>query len=322
MALPSGGVMDFSNLPGARRAAAANQPTPPTVPGEAPRAPEGTRVRVPSLVLSVDEARLEQVAQVSTVLPVILEVFQAGVPESEQLSPVLEQEIRNRGGRLLLGRIDVATSRDLIAALRVSAVPTVLALIGGRPMGLFSGAIAPQQLTEVFDELLAIAQQQGLNGIAVPEGEGDAAAEPAEPAEPPLPPLHQEAYDAIERRDYDAAIDAYKRALAEQPADAMAKAGLAQVSLLRRLQGKSMAAIRDAAAAAPRDVQAQLDVADLDVSGGHFFDAFDRLLTMFPTLDEPDKTTVRTRLLELFEVVGAEDPEVIKARRRLTSLLF
>jgi putative thioredoxin len=58
------------------------------------------------------------------------------------------------------------------------------------------------------------------------------------------------------------------------------------------------------------------------VSGGHLEDAFDRLLTLFPTLDADGKTAVRTRMLDFFEIAGAEDPRVIAARRRLTGLLY
>ena len=85
---------------------------------------------------------------------------------------------------------------------------------------------------------------------------------------------------------------------------------------------ETLDAIRNAAAAAPDDLGAQLDVADLDLSGGHIDDAFDRLLTLFPKLDADGKRAVRERLVELFEVVGTDDPRVIAARRRLTNLLY
>jgi putative thioredoxin len=94
------------------------------------------------------------------------------------------------------------------------------------------------------------------------------------------------------------------------------------VSLLHRLDGASLDEIRSAAASGPDNVEAQLAVADLDVSGGHLDDAFDRLLSLFPTLDADGKNAVRTRLLEFFEIAGAEDPRVVAARRRLTGLLY
>lgn len=70
------------------------------------------------------------------------------------------------------------------------------------------------------------------------------------------------------------------------------------------------------------DVEAQLSVADLDVSGGHVEDAFARLLDVFPSLDAAGRDAVRVRLLEFFEIVGGEDERVAAARRALTSLMF
>jgi putative thioredoxin len=124
------------------------------------------------------------------------------------------------------------------------------------------------------------------------------------------------------RGDFDAAITEYKTAIAQDPRDQLAVAGLAQVSLLARLRDVTATDVRAAAAAAPSDVQAQLAVADLDVSGGHLEDAFDRLLELFPSLDQAGKDAVRTRLLDYFEITGTEDPRVVAARRRLTGLLY
>ena len=137
-----------------------------------------------------------------------------------------------------------------------------------------------------------------------------------------MPPLHAEAFAAIESGDYAAAISAYERALAENPRDADARAGLAQVRLLSRVQDADLQAARAAAAAAPTDVDAQLLVADLDLAGGHVEDAFDRLLDLFAALPDDDRAPVRERLLELFGIVGDDDPRVIRSRSRLASLLF
>ena len=138
----------------------------------------------------------------------------------------------------------------------------------------------------------------------------------------PLPPHHAEAYAFIEQGDYASAAAEYRTAIAQNPRDALAVAGLAQVSLLQRLTGADATALRDAAAAAPKSIAAQLAVADLDVSGGHLEDAFLRLLELFPTLDADGKNLVRTRMLEYFEVAGADDPRVVSARRQLTNLLY
>ncbi len=62
-------------------------------------------------------------------------------------------------------------------------------------------------------------------------------------------------------------------------------------------------------------MQAQLTVADLDVSGGHIDDAFNRIITFIGRNFGPERETARVRLLELFEVVGTQDERVAKARQ-------
>ncbi len=170
----------------------------------------------------------------------------------------------------------------------------------------------------MFAQLLQLAAQHGVTGT-VPVGDATDAA-PAE--EPPLPPLHAEAFAAIEEGDYARAITAYEKALAENPRDADARAGLGQVRLLDRVQGADLQAARAAAAADPSGVEAQFVVADLDVVGGHVDDAFGRLLDLFAALPVDERAPVRERLLELFGIVGDDDARVVRARARLASLLF
>jgi putative thioredoxin len=222
----------------------------------------------------------------------------------------------------VLATVDAQANPQLAQAFQVREVPAVAAVIAGRPVNLFLGIPSEPELRQVLDELLALAAQNGVSGRIDVPGAPEDGAEPSEPVEEPLPPHHQEAYDAIASGDLATAIEEYRKAITENPRDALAVAGLAQVSLLQRLAGTTASEIRDAAAAAPSDIAAQLAVADLDVSGGHLEDAFARLLGLFPSLDAAGKDAVRARLLEYFEIAGAEDPRVLDARRRLTALLY
>ncbi len=270
-------------------------------------------------MLAADDASFTQFLDISSVVPVIVELVSTGLASSRELSPVLERVVTEQGGRVLLVRIDVDQSPQLGQAFQAQTVPTVAALIGGRPVGLFAGVIPEDQVRDVIQQVLELAQQNGVTGQAVAP---DASAAPAATVEEPLPPHHAEAYAFIEQGDYASAAAEYRTAIAQNPRDALAVAGLAQVSLLERLDGKAAAEIRGAAAAAPDDVDAQLLVADLDLSGGHVEDAFTRLLELFPSADAAGREAVRQRLLEHFEVVGLEDPRVAVARRQLTRLLY
>ena len=298
--LPAGGnlrgAIDLSSLvkPPARAAGAAPAP--------------GT----PSLVVEATDASFSSILELSNTVPVLVEFYGPG------LEPVLGPIVTSYGGRLVLATIDGGRNPQLVQAFQVTEVPAVAAVIGGRPLQLFVGLPAEPEVRQVIDQMLEVAAQQGVKGTinASPDGE------PAEPVEEPLPPHHQEAYDAIAAGDFALAIKEYELAIVQDPRDHLAVAGLAQVRLLARLDGQTAEDVRSAAAAAPDDVTAQLAVADLDVSGGHLDDAFGRLLDLFPTLDADGKNAVRTRLLDFFEIAGADDPRVATARRRLTGLLY
>jgi thioredoxin len=110
--------------------------------------------------------------------------------------------------------------------------------------------------------------------------------------------------------------------LAASPNDPEATAGRAQAALLERSTSFDGAAIVKAAAERPSDVNAQLDAADLEVIQGGYAAAFDRLLRLAVEASPEEKEVIRVRLLELFDVAGRTSPEVLKARRRLSTVLF
>ncbi len=315
------GAVDLSSLVN-RPPAGAGRPDAPGAPGVTgmPGPAANGTVSVPALVLAGTDANFGDILELSMAVPVLVSLSATWSEDSTQFTDLLSGIVTEYAGRLLLATVDVDTSPQLAQAFQAQSLPTVAAVIGGQPVQLFSGVVADVQVRDVLERLLQLAAQNGVSGVAVPAG--GAQPDPAAQAEPELPPHHRAAYDAIERGDYDDAIAEYKRALASDPRDTMAVAGLAQVSLLARLKDKSLDEIRSAAAAAPKDLDAQLLVADLDLSGGHVEDAFDRLLALFPDQDPAGKNRIRERLLELFEVVGAEDPRVPRARARLAALLY
>jgi putative thioredoxin len=252
------------------------------------------------------DATFTATLELSKTVPVIVEFYGQGI------EPVLGGLIAQYAGALAHVVVDAPANPQLSQAFQVEQVPTVAAVIGGRPVQLYVGDYPEAEVRQVFDQVLVLAKEQGVTGT-VPVGAA------AEPVEEPLPPHHQEAFDAISAGDYATAIKEYKTAIAQNPRDALAIAGLAQVSLLQRLDGTTADEIR--AAAASGSLESQLALADLDVSVGDAASAFGLLLDLFPTLDAAGKTAVRTRLLDYFEILG-DDPLVAPARRRLTGLLF
>lgn len=288
----------------------------PAAPAEGAAAAPG----VVDVVVDATDESFGEILEISRTVPVVVDLWAEWCGPCKQLSPIIEKVTRELEGRVLLAKVDVDANPQLAQGFRAQSIPMVVALIAGQPVPMFTGAVPEAQVREVFAKLLQLAAENGVTGtLAV---DGGTVRDVEGPAEPELPPLHAEAYAAIEAGDYPAAIVAYEKALAENPRDEEAAAGLGQVRLLARVQSLDLQSARAAAAAAPLDVQAQFDVADLDLAGGHVDDAFGRLLDLFAQLPADERAPVRERLVELFGLIGASDPRVAAARNRLTSLLF
>jgi len=297
------GAVDLSSLRNRPASATAGAPAPAVV----------------DVVVDATDETFGQILELSRTVPVVVDLWAEWCGPCKQLSPIIEKVTRELGGRVLLAKVDVDANPQLAQSFRAQSIPMVVALIAGQPVPMFTGAVPEEQVREVFAQLLQVAAQNGVTGsLSV---DGDSAPE-APVEEPPLPPLHAEAFAAIETGDYAAAIRAYEKALAEDPRDEDAIAGLGQVRLLDRVQGLDLQQARAAAAEAPLDVRAQFAVADLDLAGGHVEDAFGRLLDLFAQLPSDERAPVRERLVELFGLIGAADPRVVSARNRLSSLLF
>jgi putative thioredoxin len=311
------GAVDLSTLK-QRPAAPAATGVPAGTGAPAGNGPEGAQAGGPELRVDVTEANFQQLVELSAQVPVVFALWAPYSPESTGMLETLDRVVASYGGRLVLGAADIDAFPQLAQAFQVQAVPTAVAVLKGQPVPLFQGSADEQQVRSLFDELLKVAAANGVTGSL----NAGAAGEP-EPA--PLPPLHQAAFDAIEAGDYEAAAGFYRQALNEMPSDHDAKAGLAQVELMARLQplsAQDSEALRTLAANEPDNVEAQLGVADLDVAGGHVEDALNRLVAFIGRNFGPERETARVRLLELFDVVGASDERVGKARQALARVLF
>ena len=116
----------------------------------------------------------------------------------------------------------------------------------------------------------------------------------------------------------------FTQALKDNPGDEESQAMLAQVELVQRVRTVSdpVELLQRAKSAGLQDVEIQLQAADIECYGRRPESAFARLIDVISVTSGDDRETARKRLLELFDIVGADNPAVGQARKALAMALF
>ena len=266
------------------------------------------------VIIDVTTADFEElVIKQSANVPVVIDLWATWCGPCKQLSPVLEQLAIEYNGKFVLAKIDVDAEPQISAAFQVQSIPTVFVAIGGQVAPLFQGAQPLPQVKQVIDAVLQQASQLGVTGNVngVTDSEPDSTV--------PSDPRFDAAESALELGDWDAAIAAYKEVLTATPNDPIAKIGLLNVQLLKRMDGADLESL---ITSADQSIESQLAAADAEFLLNKLPDAFSRLIELVRLNSGKERDQVRDRLVELFEIAGPTDPAVISGRTALANALF
>lgn len=263
---------------------------------------------VPALVIQVDSNSIRDYLAISDSLPVLVLFVQENDAASQSILGTVKSLTEKTAGKILTLVVDAVKSPELVQAFELKQVPTLIGLLKGQPAPLFSGDQPAEQVQSIINRVLEVGKENGLTGTVAVE----------EP-QPELSLTHQQAFAAIEENNYPLAKTLYEKALVENPNDQLAEAGLAQIKLLIRLEGKDLASLASSTGTAEEEV---LDRVDALVATGAAATGFEQLLSLFEKTAKDQREPIRLRFVELFLVVGNEDPAVMQARKNLSLLLF
>ncbi|WP_248492060.1 tetratricopeptide repeat protein [Tsukamurella sp. PLM1] len=275
--------------------------------------PDGAASAGPGVVDVTDQSFPVEVIDRSANQLVVVLLMAPYSEQSQAMAAVLGKLAADDGGRWTLARVDVDGAPGVAQAFGAQSVPMVIAVAGGRAATAFAGAQPEQAVRQWLDDVLSQLPPEfgGVGGGAGVEGEADA------PSDPRRDAAEQLAADG----DYDGARAAYEAILHADPRDVEAAAAVKQMAFFARATRIEPGAV-GRAAAAPGDVEQILAAADEELLGGAPADAFARLTAAIRTASGDDRTALRTRLLELFELFDPADPVVLAARRDLAAALF
>jgi putative thioredoxin len=267
-------------------------------------------INVPALVMRVDAASIRDYLPLSEKIPILMLFVQTSDPASEALEKSVTALVQKTAGSIIALVVDAAASPELVQAFELNQIPSAYGLLKGQPAPLFVGNQPMEQIQLVITKVLQVANENGLTGKAVVK---------EIEKEPELSPTLSAAYAAIDAGDYKGALALYEKALLENPNDALADAGLAQVKLLLRLEGKDLAVIIDSDATTDGSI---LEKADALIATGNSAAGFKLLLGLFEKTAKDSREPIRLRLVEMFMVAGNDNPDVVAARKALSLLLF
>jgi putative thioredoxin len=255
---------------------------------------------VAAWLVPADQNTLREYLALSEKVPVLM-LISDDSQDSKDIRSMLEKILTASEGKFIGLDVSLSSSPQLAQAVGVSSAPAMLAILAGQPAPLFQGAIQQQQLLQVLSQVLQLAQQNGITGSAKVGKKEEVK---------PLSKDHQEAIAAIEKGKLEEAAKIFQKILIEYPNDNDAKAGLAQVDLMVRLQGKNL-----------DDLDKLMLGADQLLASRNPSAAFSHLLDLFAERID-DRERIRARLIQLFFLLGDSDPAVLDARRRLASMMF
>ena len=300
-----------------------------------------------SMGLNLDEQKAvdrfrKAVAEPSMTSLVVLDFWAEWCGPCKQLAPVLVKvcaEYADKG--VILAKLNVDEEQFIAGQFQVRSIPTVYAIFQGQPVADLTNARTEPQLRQMLDQLLAklpvqpagaepamdLAPLLAMGDAALAESDGPRAASIFAQIVDLAPESAAAQAGLVRALTLAGETDRAAEVLAALPAELaddplVSQARLALELVKDRPEDGELAVLRSAAAAAPDDMEAQLALANGAFAAGARDEAADVLLRMIAADREWNEGAARTKLLQIFEAIGLEDPWVTATRRRLSTVLF
>jgi len=278
---------------------------------------------------------MAEVIEGSKATPTVVQFWAPWCGPCKQLGPVLEKVVGANAGKVRMVRVNIDDNQQIAQQMRVQSVPTVYGFVDGQPVDGFAGA-QPESNVKQFIEKLASMGGAGADVQAMLEAAdaslaaGDHGTAMMQFQEVMgLEPESVAALAGVVRclsasGDIAGArevIDQLNDTFREDPAMASAIAAVELAEKASESAGELDAA-RAAVEADPADLAARQEYALALYAVGENAAAMAQLLDSIRIERGWNDDAARLQLLEFFATLGAANPDVIAARRKLSTLLF
>ena len=276
---------------------------------------------------------LEEVVEKSKTIPVLVDFWAPWCGPCKQLTPVLEKLVNSKNGKIILAKVNVDENQAIAAQLKIQSIPTVYGFVDGKPIDAFQGAQPESQIEKMIDKLIE----------ATPGNE--------------IPKLLEEADSFFKDQKFDEALQIYENLISLDPGNPKCISGMLrclmqlnryedaseilesldektfedpEIQKIKKLieniksstEGKTIEELKSILSNDTNNYDLRFELAEKYFSQNQSAEAFQELLHIFSHDAKWKDEAAKRKLLEYFDLLGFTDPNVIEARKKLSSLMF
>ncbi len=287
-----------------------------------------------NLIIDVNQDQfLEEVVEKSKTTPVIVDFWAPWCGPCKQLTPVLEKIINKKNGKIILAKVNVDENQDIASQLKIQSIPTVYGFVDGKPIDAFQGAQPESKIEQMVDKMIE----------ATPGNE--------------LPRLIEGADKLFGEQKFEEALKLFESLFGMDPGNLKIISGMLRCLIqLKRyddayemydsleekiLEDENISKIKKLLDATsikgeevvddelihkvnsdPQNMELRFKLANSYLSSSETEKGFNELLKLFEQNPTWNEEAAKKKLLEFFDLLGLNDPNVVAARKKLSSMMF
>ena len=287
-----------------------------------------------SFIIDINQDQfLEEVVEKSKTTPVIVDFWAPWCGPCKQLTPTLEKVVNKKNGKIILAKVNVDENQGIASQLNIQSIPTVYGFVDGKPIDAFQGAQPESKVEAMADKMID----------ASPGNE--------------IPKLVEEANRLFSDQKFEDSLKLFESLIGMDAGNPKIISGMLRCLLqLKRINdAKEMFESLDEkikeddeilkikvliensskdktdtdntklienVGADPKNLDLRFKLANSYLSTNETKKGFDELLTMFEQNPGWNEEAAKKKLLEYFDLLGFNDPNVVAARKKLSSIMF